>query len=183
MNADGIARVFVKVSPEDLQQTIGFLGARMAEFSPEFPFEYQFLDDAYNRMYQTEIRLSGLFSSFTLLALIIACLGLLGLATFSASQRVKEIGVRKVLGASHSDILLLLSKDFTRLVLVGFVLGAPVAYFVLNTWLEGFAYRVAIGWSTIALAGGLAMLLAWLTISYQSIRFALINPVKSLRYE
>jgi putative ABC transport system permease protein len=99
------------------------------------------------------------------LALIIACLGLLGLATFSASQRVKEIGVRKVLGASHSDILLLLSKDFTRLVLVGFVLGAPVAYFFLNKWLEGFAYRVAKGWSTIALAGGLAMLLAWLTIS------------------
>lgn len=176
-------RIFVKVGPDTMQETIAFLSETMAEFLPEYPFVYHFLDDAYNRMYQTEIRLGRLFSSFTVLALVIACLGLLGLAAFTSSQRAKEIGVRKVLGASFSDILVLLSRDFTRLVVIAFVLGSPVAYFAMNTWLAAFAYRTSLGWGTFIAAGAAVLVVAWLTVSYQTIRAARMNPVKSLRYE
>ncbi len=177
------SRVLVKVRPDEMQETIAFLGKTMATFSPEYPFEYQFLDDAYNRMYQTETRLGGLFSYFTSLALLIACLGLLGLAAFTASRRTKEIGMRKVLGASLIDILVLLSKDFTRLVVIAFMLGTTVAYFAMNTWLQEFAYRISLGWGTFVVAGGAALVLAWLTVSYQSIKVARTNPIDTLRHE
>ncbi len=173
--------VFVKVGPGNMQETIGHLNKTMMAFSPDHPFEYYFLDDDYNNMYQTEARLGNLLSYFTFLALFIACMGLLGLAAFLAQQRTKEIGVRKVLGATQSDILFLLSKDFTRLVLVAFILGAPIGYFALNRWLQEFAYRVTLGPGTILLAGGIVLLIAWLTVSYQSIRAAYTNPVHSLR--
>ncbi|MFK7844287.1 MAG: ABC transporter permease [Rhodothermales bacterium] len=183
VDTEKFSRILIKVHPDNMQETIGFLGETMAEFSPAFPFEYHFLDDAYNNMYQTETRLGSLFSYFSMLALVIACLGLLGLAMFTTSQRTKELGVRKVLGASYTDILLLLTKDFTRLVVIAFVLAAPLAYFALDTWLLDFAYRISIGWTTFILAGAGVLLLTWLTISYQSIRATLADPVKSLRYE
>lgn len=176
-------RVFVKVRPENMQETIAFVGQTLADISPGYPFDYHFLDDAYNQMYQTEARLGSLLSYFTFLALFIACMGLLGLATFIAQQRTKEIGVRKVLGASLSDILVLLSKDFTRLVIIAFVLAAPIGYLAQSRWLETFAYRVSTGWGTFAIAGCVVLLLAWLTVSYQSIRVGLADPVKSLRHE
>ena len=176
-------QVFVKVRPENMHETIAFVSETLAEISPGYPFEYHFLDDAYNQMYQTEARLGSLLSYFTFLALFIACMGLLGLATFIAQQRTKEIGVRKVLGASLSDILVLLSKDFTRLVIIAFVLAVPIGYLAQSRWLETFAYRVSIGWGTFALAGCVVLVLAWLTVSYQSIRVGLADPVKSLRHE
>lgn len=176
-------RILVKVQPGDMQNTVAFLGETMAVFSPEYPFEYDFLDDSYNQMYQTETRLGTLLSYFTFLALFIACLGLLGLATFTARQRTKEIGVRKVLGASLADILILLSKDFTRLILIAFIIAVPIGYFLLNRWLQEFAYRISIEWSMFAITGGAVLIIAWLTVSYQALRVAMADPVKSLHHE
>ncbi|MFK7843867.1 MAG: ABC transporter permease, partial [Rhodothermales bacterium] len=176
-------RVFVKVNAASMQETIGFVERTMAEFSPGYPFEFKFLDDSYNQMYQTETRLGGLLSYFTLIALFIACLGLLGLATFTAQQRTKEIGVRKVLGASHTNILMLLSKDFAKLVVIAFVVAAPISYFAMTNWLQDFAYHVPVGLGTLALAGIAVLVLAWLTVSYQSFRTAFANPITSLRHQ
>ena len=155
----------------------------MAEFSPFYPFTYSFLDDVYNQMYQTEVRLGTLFGYFTLLAIVIACLGLLGLASLMVQQRTKEIGVRKVLGASLVDILVLLTKDYTRLVAVAFVLAVPLGYFIQRMWLQEFAYRISVGWDTFIIAGGVVLLISWLTISYQSMQAALSNPVNSLSHD
>ncbi len=176
-------RIYVKVSPGDVQESIAFLRESMAEFSPGYPFEFQFLDEAYDRLYQAEVRLGSLLNAFTLIALVIACSGLLGLAAYTAQQRRKEIGVRKVLGASVPDILILLSRDFTRLVLISFAIAAPLGYFIISRWLEEFAYRIAFGWSTIVVAGLAVLLISWLTMSYQAIRAATVNPVKSIRCE
>lgn len=183
LNPGQLTRVMVKVSPNNLPESLAYIEQTMVTFQPDYPFEYHFLDDAFNNMYQTETRLGGLFSYFTGLALVIACLGLFGLAAFTAAQRTKEIGVRKVLGASVADILVLLSKDFTRLVGIAFVVGAPVAYIAMNTWLQDFAYRIALGWGTFVLAGIAALLIAWLTVSYQSLKAARVNPAVTLRSE
>ena len=177
------ARVLVKVRPERMQATLAHLEATMATFSPASPFIYEFLDDAYNNMYRAEVRLGRLFSYFTGLALLIACLGLFGLAAFMTAQRTKEIGVRKVLGASLADILVLLSKDFFKLVVLAFIIAAPLAYLAMQRWLEGFAYRIDLGPALFLFTGGLVFLVALLTVSYQSIKAALADPVKSLRYE
>lgn len=177
------SHVLVKVRQEEMQETITFLSETMAEFSPEYPFEYQFLDDAYNRMYQTEIRLGGLFNYFTVIALLIACLGLFGLVAFTTSRRTKEIGVRKVLGATVTNIVTLLSKDFLKLVLLGFVIAVPIAWYAMNQWLADFVYRIEIGPGIFAIAGGAALLIALATVSWQSIKAALMNPVNSLRNE
>jgi putative ABC transport system permease protein len=177
------ARLLVKVNPQQMQATLAHLESTMATFSPAYPFTYEFLDDVYNQMYQTEVRLGELFSYFTGIALVIAYMGLLGLAAFLASRRTKEIGVRKVLGASLSDILRLLSKDFLRLVGVAFIVGAPMAAIAMHRWLEDYVYRISLGWETFVIAGGAVLLLAWLSVSYQSMRAALINPVQSLRHK
>ena len=179
----GYQRVFVKVSSEDISNTVASIEQVMADFSPELPFEYIFLDDAYNQLYLSETRLSALLSYFTVLALFITCLGLLGLATFATRQRMKEIGVRKVLGATPFDIVVLLSKDFTRLILIAFVIAAPIGYLLQSRWLEAFAYRISVGWETIAATGAFMLLIAWLTVSFQAVRAALLDPVKSIRYE
>ncbi|QKZ12840.1 ABC transporter permease [Spirosoma sp. KUDC1026] len=153
------------------------------QFNKDYPFSYHFLDEAYEKLYHREQQVSVLINYFGALAILISCLGLFGLATFSAEQRVKEIGIRKVLGASVSSLIALLSTDFLKLVLIAIVIASPVAYYVMNQWLTGFAYRAELSGWVFALAGGLAVGIALLTISYQSIRAALINPVKSLRSE
>ncbi|WP_338875173.1 permease prefix domain 2-containing transporter [Spirosoma sp. SC4-14] len=150
---------------------------------PTVPFDYYFLDDAYNKLYAKEERLMRLFNGFTALTLLVACLGLLGLMTFSVEVRTKEIGVRKVLGASVGGIVLLLSKDFLKLVLLAILIASPIAWWAMNKWLQSFAYKIDIAWWVFALAGGLAVSIALLTISFQSIKAALTNPVKSLRSE
>jgi putative ABC transport system permease protein len=147
------------------------------------PLNYQFLDEAFDSMYRSEQRIGKIFISFAILAIFIACLGLFGLATFTAEQRTKEIGIRKVLGASVSQIVQLLSKDFIRLVIFGIVIASPLAYYFMDKWLQDFAYRVEISWWIFALAGIVAIVIALLTVSYQAIRAALMNPVKSLRTE
>ena len=150
---------------------------------PDKPFTYAFLDDTFNRTYQTEVRTGRVFGLFAGLAVFICCLGLLGLVTFMAEQRTKEIGIRKVLGASVTGIVLLLSTDFLRLILIALIIATPVAWWVMNKWLQGFAYKIAVDWWIFLLAGGLVITLALVTTSLQSIKAALVNPVKSLRNE
>ena len=149
----------------------------------DMPFAYSFLNERFNTMYVSEQRVGQLFSIFAGLAVLIACLGLFGLAAFTTRQRTKEIGVRKVLGASVSSIVALLSKDFLKLVLIAIVIASPIAWWAMNRWLQDFAYRTEIEWWVFALAGLLAVGIALLTVSFQSIRAALMNPVKSLRSE
>ena len=173
----------IKIRGEDVSGALAFLQTTWNEIYPDYPFEYSFLDTDFDRLYTAEKRLEGIFGAFALFSIVIACLGLFGLASFMAEQRTKEIGVRKALGASVGGIVLLLSKDFVKLVTVAFVLGAPLAYLGMNRWLDDFAYRVDISWGIFLIAGSLSLAIAFLTISYQSIRAALADPVESLRYE
>ena len=152
-------------------------------FEPENPLVYSFLDQDFDALFRSEQRLGKVLGVFTFLAVFIACLGLFGLAAFMTEQRTKEIGIRKVLGASVSNILALLSKDFIRLVLIAFLMAVPLAYYAIHEWLKNFAYRVEIGIWTFIIAGVAALLIAWLTVSYQSIKAALMNPVETLRNE
>jgi len=153
------------------------------QYNPAYPFEYVFADESYERKFREEQRIGKLASLFAGLTIFISCLGLFGLATHMAESRIKEIGVRKVLGASVAGITALLAKDFVKLVLVAFVIASPVAWFAMKKWLQAYDYRIDIGWSVFALAGILALLIAVLTVSYQSIRAAISNPVKALRSE
>ena len=142
-----------------------------------------FLDEEYDAMYRTEQRLGMLMSLFCGIAILITCLGLLGLMAFIVAQRTKEIGIRKVLGASVVNITTMLSKDFLRLVIIAIVIASPVAWYFMNHWLQDFAYRITIGWWIFLVAGAIAFLIAFITVSSQAIKAALANPVKSLRTE
>jgi putative ABC transport system permease protein len=153
------------------------------QFNPQEPFEYSFLDENIQRQYETESTLLRIINSFTILAIFICCLGLFGLAAFTAEQRVKEIGIRKVLGASVGSITVLLSRDFLKSVLISIVIASPVAWFAMNKWLQDFAYRISIGWWIFIIAGSLALVIAFITIGFQAIKAAIANPVKSLRTE
>ena len=175
--------VSLRVATDDLPRTITALGNMWQTFAPNEPFVYRFLDQDFDALYHQE-RLSGLlFRGFAAIAMLLACMGLFGIAAFVAERRTKEIGVRKVLGASALSIVVLLTKGFLKLVGIAFIVAVPVAYFAMNRWLEDFAYRIEIGPGVFLLAGGLAFLIALLTVSYQSIKAALADPVKSLRYE
>jgi putative ABC transport system permease protein len=150
---------------------------------PGIPFEVMFMDEVVQKQYEAEVTLGNIINSFTLMAILISCLGLFGLASFSAEQRSKEIGIRKVLGASISGIVTLLSKDFLKLVLISIVIGTPLAWWTMSKWLQGFSYKVAVSWWMFALAGILAILIAFLTVSFQAIKAAVVNPTKSLKTE
>ena len=150
---------------------------------PNLPFDYQFVDEQYGRKFRSEERIANLSEVFTLLAIFISCLGLFGLASFVAEQRVKEIGVRKTLGASVSQLWVLLSKDFIKLVLISLIIGSPIAYLMMNQWLEKFPYRTGISWTVFIIACSGALLITLITVSYQAIRSATSNPVESLRTE
>ena len=175
--------VAVKVRAEKLNETLAFIRQAVARFAPEAPFDTSFLDQNFAMLYQSEQKVGEIFSYISALAIIIACLGLLGLAAFTVERRTKEVGVRKVLGASVADIVALLSKDFVKLVVIANFIAWPVAYLVMNNWLQDFAYRVDLAWWIFALAGGLALFIALLTVSTQAIKAALANPVEVLRYE
>ncbi len=173
----------VRISGQDVPGTLAFLQSTWGKYATDAPFTYSFLDQDYENLYRAESRLSQVFGIFTGLAIFVACLGLLALAAFLAEQRTKEIGIRKVMGASVRSIVLLLSKGFTRLVLIAFVIAIPLAYWAMQTWLSDFAYRIEISVWPFLLAGGVALLIAWLTVSYQSIKAALANPIDALRDE
>ncbi|MDF7815989.1 ABC transporter permease [Runella sp. MFBS21] len=172
-----------KINTSESQQLVKQIEGKWKQLSTGMPFNYHFLDDSFNEMYQAEQRVGTIALIFAILTIFIACLGLFGLITYIAEQRTKEIGVRKVLGASLWSIVGLLSKDFLKLVGIAFLIAAPLAYFAMNTWLEDFAFRVEIPWWIFVAAGVATMLLAFLTVSFQSIKAALMNPVKSLKSE
>ena len=175
--------VSLNVAAANLPKTIAAVESKWKSLIPARPFSYYFLDEFFDRQYRSEIRFGKLFLNFAILAIFISCLGLLGLASYSTIQRTKEIGIRKVMGASVSNIVNLLSKDFLKLVGISFLVAAPVAWYFMHQWLKDFAYRVDIGWWIFLIAGATAVLIALFTISFQAIKAAMANPVKSLRSE
>ena len=153
------------------------------EVVPGMPFQYSFMDNDFNKTYRAEQRMGQLSVTFSVLAILIACLGLFGLITFAAEQRFKEIGIRKVLGASVSDVSVMLSKDFLKLVVIALLIAFPIGWWTMNKWLQGFAYRITISWWIFFLAGAVAILIALVTVSFQAVKAAMVNPVNSLRSE
>jgi len=172
-----------KIQTADVQGTIAALQKTWEKHFPADPFNFFFLDELFDRQYKADMVFGKVFGAFAFLAVLIACFGLLGLSSYNVVQRTKEIGIRKVLGASVVSIAELLSKDFVKLVLAANLVAWPVAYFAMNQWLQGFAYRIEVGWWMFALAGGLALLIALATVSIQALKAALANPVEALRYE
>ena len=175
--------VVVRTQPGTTEATIKALEEIGTKLNPGFPFSYGFLDQDLDNLYQSEQRLSSLFNLFATLAIFISCLGLYGLSAFMAEQRFKEIGVRKVLGASVFNVVYLLSSNFVRLVLIAIVIAIPVAWYAMDRWLSGFAYRIETGWVVFATASFVAIAIALLTVSYESVKAAVANPVDSLRDE
>ena len=175
--------ILIRTQPGQTKQALASIASLCRSLNPNFPFTYSFVDAEYQKIYKSESVVGTLATIFSGLAIFIACLGLFGLATFTAEQRTKEIGVRKVLGASVPSIVALLSKDFLKLVLIAIVIASPIAWYAMNRWLQDFAYKIDIEWWVFALAGLLAVGIALLTVSFQSIRAALMNPVTSLRSE
>ena len=173
----------LKISGENIPETIDFLKEKWIEFAPGQPFEYSFLDERFNDMYESEQKLGQIFGVFAFLAIFIACLGLYGLAAFTAEQRTKEIGVRKVLGASIMSIITLLSKEFLKLVGIAFLIAAPIAYYFMYEWLQDFENRTNIDLMIFLLAGIVALVIAWVTMSFQSWNAARVDPAKSLKDE
>ena len=159
------------------------VGKVYSTFYPQKTFSYNWVNEQINEQYNAEYKLQRLLSCFSVLIIFLACLGLFGLVSFTAEQRVKEIGIRKVLGASVSNIVVLISKDYLWLILTALLIASPIAWFAMNKWLMDFAYRISIQWWVFVMAGVIALVIAFATISFQSIKAAIANPVKSLRSE
>jgi putative ABC transport system permease protein len=174
---------FLKLYSQDLDRTIRNVEKVWSKHGPERPFEYSFLDEQFAKLYQSEARFKKLFSLFALLAIFITCLGMFGLVTYLAESKTKEIGIRKVLGASVQSIVILLSRDFAGLVLMALAISFPLAYYLAQHWLEGFAYRVAIGWDVFLITAITATVIVLTTVSFESLKAAWANPVRSLRSE
>ena len=177
------ADVLVRIGTGDVRETLAFLKAEWEAFVKDRPFVYSFLDEDLDRFYRAEQRLGRIFSSFSLVAIFVACLGLFGLVSFTAERRTREIGVRKTLGASVADIVILLSKDLVKLVVLANAIAWPVAYYAMQGWLKDFAYRIDLGVGVFALGGILALLVALATVGLQAVKAALTNPADALRYE
>jgi ABC-type antimicrobial peptide transport system permease subunit len=176
--------MYVRLKPEaDVEKSLGGMESIMKKFNPAYPFSYRFVDDQFNQMFMSEMLISKLSRIFSVLAIIISCLGLFGLAAYTAERRTKEIGIRKVLGASVQRITTLLSMDFLKLVGLSCLIAFPVAWWMMHNWLQGYQYRITISWWIFLTAALSAMLIAILTISFQSIKAAITNPVKNLRTE
>ena len=180
---DYLNYILIRIRPENITSSIDFLRDTWSRVLPDYPFDHHFLDEDFDQMYRSEERLSKLLSYFAVMAVLIACLGLFGLASYTAEQRRSEIGIRKVLGASSTNITLLLCKEFLLLVVVASLIAWPIAWYVMNGWLDDFAYRIVLGMGIFVLSGVLALLIALLTVSFQAVKAALANPVESLKYE
>jgi putative ABC transport system permease protein len=173
----------VRLTPGNINDKIHDIENKWKEIAPGEPFDYTFLDENFKAQFSAEQRLGKIFIIFTSLTIFIACLGLFGLATFIAEQRSKEIGIRKAMGANVSGIVILLSKEFTKLVFIAIILAVPAVLYLMNWWLESFAYKTEIGVLSFVIGGVAALGISWLTVSYQALRAALANPTKALRYE
>jgi ABC-type antimicrobial peptide transport system permease subunit len=175
--------IYVKTNPGNTGAALSAAQKVMEKYAPGDPFEYHFLDETYDQLYHSEQQSSVLIGLFAGIAVLVSALGLLGLATFAAQQKIKEIGIRKVLGASVKHIVTLISVDFIRMVLIASVIAFPVAWWAMNKWLQGFAYKVTLSWWFFAGAAGIALLIAIVTVGTQALKAAMANPVKSLRSE
>jgi len=175
--------IAVKINPNNVQSTLAAITSVWKKFAPNQPIRYTFLDENFKNMYADVQRMGNIFTSFAILAIVIACSGLFALSAFMAEQRNKEIGIRKILGASTTSITTMLSKDFIRLVLIAFVIASPIAWWAMNKWLQDYQYHITIGWWMFALAAVIVLLIALITVSFQSIKAAIANPVESLRME
>ena len=176
-------QISVKISSHDIPATLKYLETTFERFAPGVPFEYNFVDNAYYQLYNTERISSNAVLFFAILSIFIASMGLFGLVSFMVVQRTKEIGIRKVLGASVSQTMSLLLKEFVALVVLANIIIWPLAYYFMNKWLQDFAYRINMSWWVFALSGGIALLIALATVGFRAIKAATANPVKSLRYE
>ena len=175
--------ILIRTEPGKTKEALASLEKVYAEINPHYPFNYQFMDQEYEKLYRSEQVITKLSNAFAILAIIISCLGLLGLVMFMGEQRTKEIGIRKVLGASVTNIVNLLSKDFLLLVLISFFIAAPLAGYYMNQWLNKFAYKIELSWWIYALAGASALAIALITIAVQAVQSAVVNPVNSLKSE
>ena len=181
---DFAEKVGIKIqSGTDIPTALSQVNTKFKKIFPEGIFEYNFLDQQLDALYKSEMRLFSLFKIFSVLAMLISCLGLWGLITFAAQQRVKEIGIRKILGASVPNLVSMLAKDFVILVCIAIVIAVPLAYLGINKWLQDFAFRINIGWTAFVIGGAAAIVIALITVSFQAIRAAIANPAKSLRTE
>jgi putative ABC transport system permease protein len=175
--------IAVKVASTDMAGTIKAVAALWDEFVPQQPVRYSFLDESYARMYDDVQRTGSVFTAFAIFAILVACLGLFGLSAFVVEQRGKEISIRKVLGASLGNIFTLVTVDFVKLVLIALVIAVPVSWYLMDRWLADYSYRIEITWDVFAIAGLTSVLIALLTISSESLKAALLNPVNKLRSE
>jgi putative ABC transport system permease protein len=173
----------LRIRTEDLQATIGHVRQAWEKAFPGNPFEYYFLDDYFNRQYENERRFGKAFTTFAGLAIIVGCLGLFGLSAYTATQRTKEIGIRKALGSTDRGIFVLLSKEYIMLVLLSIILAVPLVWYAMNYWIETFPYRTSISPILFVIAGAIVLLVSILTVSYQTVKASRTNPVDSLRYE
>jgi putative ABC transport system permease protein len=176
-------RISLKIAGNNIPSALAKIEAVWKRFLPDAPYEYSFMDENFEKLYESEQRQSAIFTVFAFIAIFIACLGLFGLSAFSITQRIKEIGIRKVLGATIPNIVGLLSKDFLKLVAISAVIAFPVAWYAMNSWLQDFAYRTSISWWIFIIAGLVAAGIAFFTISFQAVKAAITNPVKNLRTE
>ncbi|MEO8861113.1 MAG: FtsX-like permease family protein, partial [Ginsengibacter sp.] len=175
--------IYIKTTGKNLPKVIAATKEEWKKYNADFSFNYNFLDDQFKSLYESEQRTGLLFNLFAGIAIFISCLGLFGLAAYTAQVRTKEIGVRKVLGASVPGIIQLLAKDFVKLVLIAILIATPIAWYIMSTWLRDFAYKINISWMVFVIAGLVAIIIALITISFQSIKAANANPIKSLRSE
>jgi ABC-type antimicrobial peptide transport system permease subunit len=173
----------IKIDPDNIEHTISLIKTTWNKFVPEIPFDYRFLDEEFDTLYQTEQRMGMIFTSFTLLALFIASLGLFGLTAYITEKRIKELGIRKILGATVSGTVGLLSKEYVKWILFSNLIAWPIAFFVIKKWLQSFPYRTNIAFWVFIAAGALALTVALITVCYKSMKAAMANPVESLRYE
>jgi putative ABC transport system permease protein len=176
-------KIMVRIKGGEQKQTIEQIQHFYESYNPGFPFSYNFLDEAYGKQYESEVRIAVLSKYFSGLAILISCLGLFGLVAFTAQKRQKEIGIRKVIGASVNNITVMLSKDFLKLVLIAILIAFPVAYWTMSQWLQSFAYRINIGPGVFLVAGASIILITLLTVGLQAVKAAIVNPIRSLRAE
>jgi ABC-type antimicrobial peptide transport system permease subunit len=175
--------VVVRTLPGKTTATIQALSKIHQQLNPAYPFKFDFIDQDLSKLYKGEQQMGNIFNLFAILGIFISCLGLYGLSAFMAEQRTKEIGVRKVLGASVPELVILLSSGITKLIIIAIIIAIPVSSYAVNAWLAGFAYHINVSWVVFFIASVAALSIAWITVSYESIKAAIVNPIKSLRTE
>ena len=183
MTLDPDIEFFIRMKPDKITSIVEYIKKTFKSFNLSYLLNFHFLDDDYDNLYRTEQRMSKIFGYFSFLAIIISCLGLIGLSSFMTERRTKEIGIRKINGAKSIEIFFLLSKEYIIWVMISIIIACPIAWYAMNKWLQNFAYRINISWWVFALAGVIALFIALLTVSWQSYRAAGKNPVEALRYE